>query len=105
MTITVEAIKAMREDEGLTLKGYDTINYKTGYQVATEGTTTTEATEAMQQINNYKGNCGVWYNKGIYYIDKSHRVSTKREAIKEGKEHNQISIYCWKNKNKKLAYC
>ena len=40
---------------------------------------------------------------GIYYIDKSHRVSTKREAMEIGRAHNQISVLNWRTMG--LAYC
>ena len=57
----------------------------------------------MTMIKEYKGNCGVWFSEGIYYIDKSYRVSTKREAMQIGRECNQISILKWANMS--LAYC
>lgn len=49
------------------------------------------------------GNCGVWLENGIYYVDHSFRVDTKKEAIAIGRKHNQISVFGWKRKN--LAYC
>jgi hypothetical protein len=54
-------------------------------------------------VKEYKGNCGVWFSEGIYYIDKSHRVNTKREAMAIGKECNQISVLNWRTMG--LAYC
>lgn len=71
--------------------------------MATEGQETADIREAMRMIKQYSGDCGVWYNEGIYYIDRSHRVSTKREAMRIGREHNQISILCWRTMG--LAYC
>ena len=68
------------------------IVYKSGWQVATEGLETTDPIEAMKMIKAYGGNCGIWFSNGIYYIDKSHRVSTKKEALQIGRECNQISI-------------
>jgi hypothetical protein len=59
--------------------------------------------EAIKAVRSYEGNCGVWFSEGIYYIDKSHRVNTKREALKIGRECNQISVLCWKNMG--LVYC
>lgn len=101
--INIRSIRKLQENDGLTLKNGKCITYKTGWQVATEGIETRDAREAMQAIKAYKGTCGVWYSEGIYYIDKSKRVSTKREALRIGKEHNQISILNWRTMG--LAYC
>jgi hypothetical protein len=35
--ITIEAIKALKNNDGLTLKRFISISYKSGWQVATEG--------------------------------------------------------------------
>ena len=71
--------------------------------MATEGQETADIREAMRIIRQYSGDCGVWYSEGIYYIDKSHRVSTKKETMRIGREHNQISVLCWRAMG--LAYC
>ena len=101
--INIRSIRKLQENDGLTLKNGKCITYKTGWQVATEGIETRDAHEAMQAIKAYKGTCGVWYSEGIYYIDKSKRVSTKREALQIGRERNQISILNWRTMG--LAYC
>jgi hypothetical protein len=64
---------------------------------------TTDMVEAMKMIKAYGGDCGIWFSDGIYYIDKSHRVDTKREAMRIGRECNQISVLKWSNMT--LAYC
>jgi hypothetical protein len=101
--INIRTIKGLKENDGLTLKKGNRIEYKTGYQVATEGIETREPAEAMKAIKAYEGNCGVWFSGGIYYIDKSHRTNTKREAMETGRACNQISILRWKDKG--LVYC
>lgn len=101
--INIRTIKKLKENDGLTLKQGKPIKYKSGWQVATEGKETTDIKEAMKFIKEYKGDCGVWYSNGIYYIDKSHRVSTKKEAIAIGRLHNQISVLNWRTMG--LAYC
>ena len=93
--INLRTLRKLGNEDGLTLKNGKVITYKSGYQVATEGKETTNIQEAMQIIREYKGNCGVWYNEGIYYIDKSHRVATQREALAVGRAHNQMSILKW----------
>lgn len=101
--INIRTILKLAENDGLTLKNGKAITYKSGWQVATEGVETTDARTAINVVKAYGGNCGVWYSEGIYYIDKSHRVNTKREAMEIGKACNQISVLCWKTMG--LAYC
>ena len=101
--INIRSILKLAENDGLTLKAGKPITYKTGWQVATEGIETTSAREAINAVKAYNGNCGVWYSGGVYYIDKSKRVNTKREALSIGRQHNQISILGWQKMN--LAYC
>lgn len=101
--INVRSLKKLKENDGLTLKNGKPIVYKSGWQVATEGLETTDPIEAMKMIKAYGGNCGIWFSNGIYYIDKSHRVNTKKLALQIGRECNQISILKWANMS--LAYC
>lgn len=101
--INIRTIKKLSENDGLTLKKGQKITYKSGYQVATEGIEAHTAREAIEAVKSYGGDCGIWFSEGIYYIDKSHRVSTKREALEIGRAHNQISILKWSNMS--LVYC
>lgn len=101
--INIRTLKKLANNDGLTLKNGKIITYKSGWQVATEGKETTDIKEAMKMIKEYNGSCGIWYSEGIYYIDKSHRVDTKREAMRIGKECNQISVLKWSNMS--LSYC
>lgn len=101
--INIRTLKGLKENDGLTLKNGIKITFKTGYQVATEGIETKDPREAMTAIKRYNGNCGIWYSEGIYYIDKSHRISTKKEALRVGRECKQISILKWKDMS--LVYC
>lgn len=101
--INIRSIKKLLENDGLTLKNGKKIQYKSGYQVATDGVECTTAREAIEAVKAYGGSCGVWYSNGIYYIDRSSRISTKREALKIGRENNQISILKWKDMS--LVYC
>lgn len=101
--INIRSILKLKNNDGLTLKNGKPITYKTGWQVATEGVETKSAREAINAVKAYGGDCGVWFADGIYYIDKSHRVSTKREAMEIGRAHNQISVLNWRTMG--LAYC
>lgn len=97
------ALEALKDNDGLTLKNYQPITYKTGWQVATEGIETKDIDEAIRAIASYNGNCGIWFSDGIYYIDKSKRVSTKKEALSIGRACAQISILGWNGM--RLVYC
>ena len=101
--INVRTIRKLKNNEGLTLKGGKPINYKSGWQVADHGIEAKSAEEAIKAVKAMGGNCGVWLENGIYYIDHSFRVNTKREAIKIGRAHNQISVLSWRTMG--LAYC
>ena len=101
--INIRSILKLKNNDGLTLKNGKPITYKTGWQVATEGVETKSAREAINAVKAYGGNCGVWFADGIYYIDKSHRVNTKREAMEIGRACNQISVLNWRTMG--LAYC
>jgi len=101
--INIRTIRKLTNNDGLTLKKGKIITYKSGWQVATEGIETRDAREAINTVKAYKGDCGIWYSEGIYYIDKSKRVNTKREAMEIGRACNQISILCWRTMG--LAYC
>ena len=101
--INIRSIKKLTENDGLTLKKGKKIQYKSGWQVATEGVETTDARQAINAVKAYGGDCGVWYSGGVYYIDKSKRVSTKREALEIGKTCNQQSILRWRDMG--LVWC
>ena len=101
--INIRTLRKLQNNDGLTLKNGKAITYKSGWQVATEGIETKDQKEAMRAIKAFGGNCGIWFSEGVYYIDKSRRVNTKREALTIGRACNQISILKWANMS--LAYC
>lgn len=101
--INIRSIRKLKENDGMTLKYGKKVTYKTGWQVATEGIETTSAREAINAVKDFGGNCGVWYSDNTWFVDKSRRVSTKKEALRIGRECNQISILKWSNMS--LVYC
>jgi len=101
--INIRSIQKLQNNDGITLKNGKAITYKSGWQVATEGIEAKTAREAIKAVKAYGGNCGVWFADGIYYVDKSHRVNTKKEAMEVGRACNQISVLKWANMS--LAYC
>lgn len=100
---TISDLLALANNDGATLRHGKSIRYKSGYQVATDGVAYDNALAAFGAICRYKGNCGVWLENGIYYIDNSHRVATKREALEVGRACNQISVLKWSDMS--LLYC
>ncbi len=101
--INIRTIRKIEENGGLTLKYGKPITYKTGWQVADYGIEAKSAEDAIKAVRQMGGNCGVWLENGIYYVDHSFRVNTKREAMEIGKAHNQISVLNWRTMG--LAYC
>lgn len=99
----MQMLRKLKENDGATLKAGKLVSYKTGYQVATEGMECTTVQAAAAAIAAYNGTCGVWYSGGIYYIDKSHREKTLRDALRIGRECKQISILRWRDME--LIYC
>lgn len=101
--INIRSIRKLGNNDGLTLKMGKKVNYKSGWQVATEGVERKTAQEAIDAVRAYGGNCGVWFSDNTWFVDKSKRVSTKKEALRIGRECNQISILKWSNMS--LVYC
>ena len=88
---------------GFTIKKYNIVAYKTGWQVATDGIETKDIEVAKKAIESYNGTCGVWFANGVYYVDFCKRINTKKQALEIGRAHKQISIFGWARGN--LAYC
>ena len=101
--INIRTLRKIENNGGLTLKAGKPICYKSGWQVATEGQETPDMKTALSMIKAYGGNCGIWFADGIWYIDKSKRVGTKKEALEIGRACNQISILRWRDMG--LVYC
>ena len=96
-------LKTLKNNDGVTMKHGKVITYKTGYQVADHGVECSTAEEAAEAVKNFGGSCGVWLSDGVYYVDHSFRVDTKREALAIGRKYNQISVFGWQKKN--LIFC
>ena len=101
--INIRTIRKIENNGGLTLKKGKIRTYKSGWQVATHGIEVHTPEEAIKAVREMKGDCGIWLENGIYYIDKSHRVATKHEALTIGRECNQISVLKWNTMT--LVYC
>lgn len=101
--INVRTIRKLKDDEGLTLRNGKIIEYKTGWQVGITGIechTPEEVSILLHKGIGRKGNIGIWYSGGIYYVDISKRITTKKNALAVGKVMNQQSIYGWAPRKK-----
>ena len=96
-------LSILANNGGFTIKKYNIVAYKTGWQVATSGIETKDIEVAKQAIESYNGSCGVRFADGIYYVNKSQRVDTKKKALEIGRMCAQISVFGWARGN--LAYC
>ncbi len=107
--INVRTIRNLTDGQGLTLRNGKIIEYKTGWQVGITGITCQTAEEVSELLHRglgRKGNIGIWYSEGVYYIDVSKRITTKQDALKVGKLMNQQSIYGWRpRKAGQLVWC
>jgi hypothetical protein len=107
--INVRSIRNLENNGGLTLRDGKIVEYKTGWQVGLAGIevkTPEEVSAIIHSAIGRKGNIGIWYSAGIYYIDISKRITTKREALSVGKALNQQSIYGWRpRKAGQLVWC
>lgn len=107
--INVRTIRNLTDNQGLTLRNGKIVEYKTGWQVGITGITC-KTPEEVSDLLHYglgrKGNIGIWYSGGIYYIDISKRIQTKKAALEVGKIMNQQSIYGWRPRKKgQLVWC
>lgn len=93
---TVEKIiAALVENGGITLENGKAVNHKEGYQVGAFGIEVNSVSAAAEAVRRFKGNCGVWLSKGVYYIDRSFHFHDRKAALAFGKMQHQQSIFDW----------
>lgn len=105
--INVRTIRKIEAGQGLTLRNGRVVEYKTGWQVATHGIECHTPEEVSKLIHSpaFRNFCGIWFEDGIYYVDYSRRVATKKNAVLVGNVCNQISVYSWgRTKMDKVLY-
>ena len=97
--INIRTIRNIAENNGLTLRNGKIVCYKTGWQVGITGIkchTPEEVTAILHSPMGRKGNIGIWLSEGIYYVDISKRITTKKNALAVAGATNQLSIYGWR---------
>lgn len=97
--INVRTLRNLKNGEGLTFRNGKIVVYATGWQVSVmdrfKCDTAEKAMECLRFLSKFYRNTGIWFENGIYYVDCSERISTKKEAVRLGTEKAQISIYGW----------
>ena len=78
--INIRTIKKIENNGGLTLKKGKIVTYKSGWQVRTHGVEARTPQECIKRVKDFKGDCGIWLENGIYYVDYSFRVNTKKHC-------------------------
>lgn len=97
-------LKQIKLNNGATLnKAGESLSYARGYQVSEKDLLIIPAykltkKQLIKMLNELAdGKClGVWIDSGKAYVDCSEYVSTKKQALKLGKQRKQISIWNWK---------
>lgn len=104
--ITLATVKSVLRKGGATFnKNGERVNMRSGYQVSkhdlytipTEKLSSVMLREALQLLSGRGEYLGVWVDNGQAYVDISRRVSTKKEAMKMGRDYNQLSVLRWKD--------
>ena len=107
--INIRTIRNIKNNEGLTLRNGKIVEYKTGWQVGITGIEAKTAEEVSRILHSEigrKGNIGIWLSEGIYYVDISKRITTKKNALTVAGATNQLSIYGWRpRKRGQLVWC
>lgn len=104
--ITKTTINSIIRNGGATInaKG-ERVILRSGYQVserdlliiAVANFNKSHIINAMSELTTRGQYVGVWVDNGLVYVDISHRISTKKEALRQGKALNQLSILSWKS--------
>ena len=97
-------LKDIKLNNGATLdKQGNPMAYAKGYQVSEKDLLIIPAykltkKQLIKMLNELAdGKClGVWIDGGKAYVDCSEYVSTKKQALKLGKQRKQISVWNWK---------
>lgn len=101
--INVRTVRKLENGMGYTFRNGKIVIYSTGWQVSVHDgfqcATAEEAMDCLRFMNKFYRNTGIWFENGIYYVDASKRITTKKEAVEIGNEKNQISIFGWRKAN------
>lgn len=93
------------QNGGATLNGSGrAVSFRRGYQVSKKDCYILNArhtNKILRAVNSLLNGlkpgefCGLWVDGGRVYVDISERITSKRAALKLGRERAQISIFDW----------
>jgi hypothetical protein len=95
----IKLIDRTKLDGGVSFNNkLEVLHLSIGYTVSIHSVIETEDIQEIEkQLNKlpyFTGYFyGLWLNKGIYYLDINTNINDRKEAIKTGKLHKQISIF------------
>lgn len=102
--ITLATINSIKRNGGATINKYGVrVTMKSGYQVSKQDLYIIPVAELdkyllkelIKKLVKRGDYLGVWIDDGKAYIDISHRVATKKQAMIRGRELNQLTILRW----------
>jgi hypothetical protein len=104
--ITRATIKSIIRNGGATINKYgERVTMKTGYQVSkcdlliipVDELDKLTLKDLLTKLTSRGDYLGVWIDDGKAYIDISHRIATKKQAMIVGRELNQLTVLRWKD--------
>lgn len=81
------------------------VSFRRGYQVSKKDCYTLNVkhtNKILRAVNSLLNGlkpgefCGLWVDGGHVYVDISERITSKRAALKLGRERAQISVFDWR---------
>ena len=107
--MTIKTLKNLIEKQGATLnKDGKAVDFSSGFQVSKKDCFILELKNINEILKNINGLLkeirqnefvGLWVENGKIYIDISIKIDDLKNAVKFGKEKNQLSIFNWSTKN------
>lgn len=82
-------------DGGITIENGEIARHTDGYQYADYGISTSDIEQAVKAVIAFDGNCGLWVDRGIIYVDHSIYQRNRELALQFAREHDQLTIYEW----------
>lgn len=101
----IDLVKIL-QNSGATLDEHGrAVSFRRGYQVSKKDCfvlSVKHTNKILRAVNSLLNGlkpgefCGLWVDGGRVYVDISERITSKREALKLGRERAQISIFDWR---------
>lgn len=101
----LDLVKIMQNGGATLDRNGNAVEFKNGYQVSKKDCfilTVGNAKKIAHAVSKILKSltvdefCGIWIDGGRAYVDISERITSKRAALKVGRERKQISIFDWR---------